>query len=95
MDTKLRFSKNFWLVMGRLLWLFNLTKRESRKDTVKRAKEFIDKLQNEGDKSVLVVSHGLFLKVLAKELKNSGFSGNVDFRIKSGKIYRLIRDKYH
>jgi broad specificity phosphatase PhoE len=88
-NTQFRFSKNFWLIVSRVLWLFNLTKSERKRATIKRAKEFIQKIENEDNGSILVVSHGLFLKVLISELKKIGFDGDIEFRIKSGKIYEL------
>lgn len=83
-----RFSKSFWLILGRISWFFNFCASERKKESKKRAKEFIKKcLESEGD--VLVVSHGLFLKVLIAEFKKLGFYGEVDFRVTNAKIYTL------
>ncbi len=89
-NTKLKFSKDFWLIISRILWLFNLTDKETKQDTIKRAREFIEQLKNNNQKkSILIISHGLFLKVFISELKKIGFCGNIDLRIKNGKIYEF------
>jgi len=88
-NTKLKFSKTFWLLIGRILWYFNLSKKENKKDTKQRAKELIEKLQEENANKILLISHGLFLNVLTKELQKKGFQGEVDLRPKNGKIYKL------
>ena len=89
-NTKLKFSKNFWLIISRVLWIFNLTAKETKQDTIKRAKEFIKQLKNNNqEKSILIISHGLFLKVLISEFKKIGFYGNIDLKIKNGVVYEL------
>ena len=92
-NTKFKFSKKFWLFTGRLLWYFNLTQKEKKSDTKRRVKEFIEKLQKENSDTVLLVSHGLFLKVFVKELQRYGFTGDVDLALKSGIIYKLSRTR--
>ncbi len=85
MQTNLKFSKNFWLLVDRMLWFLNLKNGENRKDTIKRAVEFLDKIDE--TKSILVVSHGLFISVLMKELEKRGFRGEKDLHVKNGKLY--------
>ncbi|PID48242.1 MAG: histidine phosphatase family protein [Proteobacteria bacterium] len=87
MKTNLKFSKNFWLLTDRLLWFLNLKKGENRKDTAKRAIEFLDKIDE--TKSVLIISHGLFISVLIKELEKRGFRGKKDLHAKNGKLYHF------
>jgi broad specificity phosphatase PhoE len=87
MDTAYKLPKNLWLVIGRIFWFFNMAKSENKKDTIKRVDEFIEKIQNE--ESVLIVSHGLFIKVLIHRLKKLGYKGEIDFRAKNGKLYKF------
>ncbi|MDN5113327.1 phosphoglycerate mutase family protein [Aliarcobacter butzleri] len=87
--TKLRFSKSFWLVISRILWFFNFTKNETKKDTKNRAMKFVSKIENEKNETILIISHGLYLKVLIGLLKKLGYKCNDDFNIKNGKLYKL------
>jgi len=87
-DTKWRFPKLFWLLIGRVFWFFNQTKKESRKDTQQRAKAFLQKLQEEKEQTVLLVSHGLFLKILLQELQKQSFQGDADFSMQCAKLYK-------
>ena len=90
MNTRLKFSKHFWLIISRILWLLNITSKETKRDTIKRAKEFIEQLKNNNqEETVLIISHGLFLKVLISEFKKIGFRGNIDLKIKNGVVYEL------
>lgn len=41
--------------------------------------------------SVLLVSHGLFIKVLIHELEKLGYKGDKDFRAKNGKLYKFVK----
>ncbi len=87
MKTDFKFSQDFWLLADRLLWFLNLKKGETRKDTTKRAVEFLDKAHKEDN--ILVVSHGLFISVLMKELVKRGFKGEKDLHVKNGKLYHF------
>lgn len=89
-DTQKKFSKNFWLVIDRILWFFNFKKKENRVDTVKRVHEFLEQVKDEN--SILVVSHGLFIKVLVYELEKLGYKGDKNFRAKNGKLYCFRRE---
>lgn len=85
--TNMRFSKMFWLGLGRLFWLLNLTKIEKKRDTDKRVKAFLECLQSSQQERVLVVSHGLFLKVLIQALHKQGFQGEAPLRLENAKVY--------
>ena len=66
-NTKFKFSKNFWIVMDRLFWFFNLSHKEPKRATLERVDKFLEIIKDQ--KSVLIVSHGLFIKVLVYRLK--------------------------
>ncbi len=91
-STKFKFSKSFWLIIGRILWYFNICKTEKRKDTIKRARKVVNIIENDGRKNILIVSHGLFLKVLTNELKKNKFYGKIDLKPQNGAIYTLKKD---
>ena len=86
-NTEWKFSKSFWLIGGRLLWYMNLLVPEKKKETVHRARRVIEMLENDQGSTILLITHGLFLKVLTKELKKQGYSGEVDIKPKNGQIY--------
>ncbi len=92
-STNLKFSKSFWLIVGRLLWYFNLSKSEKREDTTQRAKKIVEMLENDDSQNILIISHGLFLKILQKELKSSGYSGKIDLKPENGVIYMFCKGK--
>ncbi|XOB63674.1 histidine phosphatase family protein [Campylobacterota bacterium DY0563] len=89
--TKLKFKKMFWLISARFFWYFNLTKYETKKDTINRAKALIESIDKE-DKDILIISHGLFLKILEKELKKIGFKSTLGLGVKNSTIYKLERE---
>ena len=91
MPGKIKLPKKPWLFVDRLRWYFNLRSVENRSDTIKRARDFIEKIKDIED--VLVVSHGLFMHVLIAELKKEGFEGSVDKKIRNSTIYTLERSK--
>jgi broad specificity phosphatase PhoE len=87
MSMKIKLPKKLWLFVDRLRWYFNLRSVENRSDTVKRARDFIEKIKD--IKNVLVISHGLFMHVLIGELKKEGFEGTIDKKIKNARVYTL------
>lgn len=91
-ERKLPFT--IWNLAGRLAWMFSHPSQvESRKDTIKRANEFLASLEKEEKKNILVVSHGFFLYVVAKELEKKGYAGPRKRRFKNGELY--IYEKEH
>ena len=89
MSGKIKLPKKLWLFIDRLCWYFNLRSVEKRSCTTKRARDFIEKLNETDD--VLIISHGLFMHVLIAELKKEGFEGSVDKKIKNATVYTLER----
>jgi len=90
-NTKYKLPKELWLFINRIFWFFNLTSKERKIDTINKSRKFFDQLEKEKLNRVLIVSHGLFLKIFLKELKKNGFRGKIDQRIKNGKIYTFTR----
>ncbi|WKY44640.1 histidine phosphatase family protein [Eubacteriaceae bacterium ES2] len=63
-----------WKAMGRTHWLLNIrTQPEIRKETIRRAHQAIDQLESRQQDAILV-SHGIFMQVLFRELKNRGYT---------------------
>lgn len=87
--TDIRLPKWFWLFMARVLWFLNLTKVETKSDTIKRARKFIDFVMIKENSSIVIISHGFFLKVFASELKKMGFRGHIGLHIKNSTIYEM------
>lgn len=93
-STNFKFSKSFWLIIARLLWYLNLSKSERREDTIQRAKKIVEMLENDNNQNILIISHGLFLKVLQKELRNSGYNGKIDLKPNNGVLYRFWKKDF-
>jgi broad specificity phosphatase PhoE len=89
MTGKIKLPKKLWLFIDRLRWYLNFRNVEKRSHTIKRARDFIEKLKETDD--VLIISHGLFMHVLIVELKKEGFVGSVDKKIKNATVYTLER----
>ena len=89
MSGKIKLPKNLWLFIDRLRWYLNFRSLENRSHTIKRARDFIEKIKDIED--VLIVSHGLFMHVLIDELKKEGFEGSIDKKIKNATVYTLER----
>jgi broad specificity phosphatase PhoE len=85
-STKIKLHKNIWLSVDRLLWFFNLRKIENKRDTIFRAKKVANSLIDKQGK-ILIISHGLFMKVLARELNALGYIGKLDKRPQNNKVY--------
>lgn len=88
-NTERKLPYLFWDVASRFQWYFNLGKsqRELRRDTEKRANEFLDSLKYKEDENILIVTHGLFMHVFQRELRKRGFKGKVTLRPKNGTLY--------
>jgi len=93
-ESSWRFSKNSWLALGRLRWLFNIGSGETRKDSYSRAREVIEVLQESKAQNILILSHGFFIKMLAKELYEEGYRGRVDIKPKNGKVYPMRLENF-
>jgi broad specificity phosphatase PhoE len=63
----------FWNVSGRLQWFLNIPlQKESRKETIYRATQFI-KMIVEKDNDCIIVTHGFFMHTLLRQMKKQGF----------------------
>lgn len=83
----MKFPKEFWLLIGRLFWFFNLTKSENKKETMKRIEAFISTIDL--NDNILIVSHGFFMIQLIKRLRFFGFEGNIPLKLKNSTIYNI------
>jgi len=90
-STTKKLSKSLWFAGSRLLWYLNLSATEKRRETIQRATEIISKLEDNESKSILLISHGLFLKVLTAELKKLGYQGKMDLKPQNAQIYEFVK----
>jgi len=87
-DTKWRFPKLLWFAVGRVYWSSGRVKKsESKEETFQRARDVADIMIGSDDVSIMIVSHGFFMRVLAKELRERGFEGEMDRHPRNGKPY--------
>jgi len=88
MRTNVKLPSMVWHVGGRIAWFFSSkTQKESISGTKQKIDDFMKIIEESGYKNILVVSHGFFMKVFARQLKKQGFSGTIDFAPKNGKLY--------
>ena len=76
---RLKLSPKFWAVFFRALWLFGYSNSsESYKEAKARATESAAKLAElaEEYKEVLFVGHGVYNRLLSKQLIATGWSGS-------------------
>ncbi|MBR1507459.1 MAG: histidine phosphatase family protein [Eubacterium sp.] len=72
-DCKINMPIWFWNLTGRLQWFINgIRQIETRRQTRKRAKEFIELIRND-DMDIAVVTHGFYMHTLLQEMKKVGF----------------------
>ena len=75
-DTKIMLPAIIWRAFGRLQWYGNSSKQmETKNETLKRAKKAIDFLEGKNE-DCYVVCHACYMRVLLKELKRRGYTGN-------------------
>lgn len=86
-NTKFKLPKWLWLFIGRATWFLNLTKNENRKQTTKRVETFISDIDL--NNNILIISHGFFMMLLVKKLKNVGYTRNISSKMSNGKVYIL------
>jgi broad specificity phosphatase PhoE len=85
---KIRLSSFFWHLGGRIAWYRNhCSQPETRKETLCRINNFIDELSGKNYNSVLLVTHGFFMRVFVEQLLKIGYNGKIDLRPENGKLY--------
>lgn len=77
-----------WIVLGRLAWYCDHPSQpEPPAATIGRARAFVKELLRPGRANTLVVTHGLMMKQIAKELVQHGFRGHLPLRPLKGRLY--------
>jgi len=74
----LKLLPNVWAVIFRIFWLFGYSRKsESIKEAKSRASKAVKRLINlaEEHQRILFVGHGVYNRLLAKELRKAGWSG--------------------
>ncbi|MDA3860439.1 MAG: phosphoglycerate mutase family protein [Melioribacteraceae bacterium] len=90
MKTSFKLHTMVWQVVGRIAWLFSFkSQKEGRPQTLLRINQFLELIEKSGHQNILIVSHGFFMKILARELKKRNFKGELEFSPKNGKLYRF------
>ena len=85
--TKIKFHHIIWLITNRIIWYFSKeSEGETKNEAILRAKRFIDLIEVSDYSKILVVSHGLFMKYLNKELKQRKYKGRMKLFPKNGKL---------
>ncbi|BFH68461.1 MAG: histidine phosphatase family protein [Paenibacillus dendritiformis] len=94
-SSQLRLHYYAWQMMARLAWyLSHPSQEESRRESVMRARQFIDHIEeNYRQSNVLVVSHGAFMKCLIQELLRRGYKGKRPYKPKNGKLYTYVKKR--
>ncbi len=65
-----------WLIMGRIHWFLNIhSQPEIRRESKRKVQQIIDELCKM-KKNCLIISHGVRLGLLAKQLRLKGFNGS-------------------
>ncbi|PYP78884.1 MAG: hypothetical protein DMD35_10385 [Gemmatimonadetes bacterium] len=87
-----------WQGLARIAWWSgHASQPETRRQTRARAAAVADvvlgddRLAHRPDARVLIVAHGLFMHVLATELRRRGFRGGLPLRPAGGVPYELVR----
>lgn len=90
---KIKLPSFVWHLGGRIAWHKNHhSQPEKRSETLIRIKSFLDEISGNNYKSVLVVTHGFFMRVLVEQLIKNGYKGKIDVRPVNGKLYILNND---
>ncbi|AIQ52218.1 histidine phosphatase family protein [Paenibacillus sp. FSL R7-0331] len=78
-----------WMVLGRLLWLSgHASQPESRREASQRAKTVLDNMESMPEHtSVLLITHGAFMKLLEKELRRRAYTGQRMNHPRNGQLY--------
>lgn len=72
-DTKRSLPCFIWMALGRMQWwMENKRQPETKSETIHRAKQVVSMLIHENE-DCYIITHGLFIKVLLKELRRAGF----------------------
>ncbi|OGR39729.1 MAG: hypothetical protein A2051_05140 [Desulfovibrionales bacterium GWA2_65_9] len=65
-----------WLIFGRLAWLLSHKSQvESKRLLSQRVGRVVDAIVNSGNADILIVTHGITMYFLRKELRRRGFKG--------------------
>ncbi|CAM3926709.1 histidine phosphatase family protein [Cohnella lubricantis] len=89
MRSGVKLHLNLWLLLARMAWLVSHPSQEETKAKAReRARLFVDVLERDyPNRNVLVVSHGAFMRLLAKELTSRGCKGEGFLVPRNGELY--------
>ena len=89
---KLRLPIMMWYGISTVKWRLNSSKqKETHKDTIKRATEFL-RILEEKNEDCIVISHGMFLIELIKIMMKKGYNGGTkEKRLENGEVVILSK----
>lgn len=77
-----------WILLGRVAWYCEHSSQpEPPAATARRARAFVTELLRSASVDTLIVTHGLMMKQIAKELIRRGFRGHLPLRPLKGRLY--------
>ena len=75
-------------IASRIAWFFNYRKlKETRRQSMERARHVIDGLLKGEPANTLLVTHGFFMRCLQAELRKFGFRGNIGISPNHAEVY--------
>jgi len=86
----IRLPVNLWLAWAHFAWLMgHHSQPEQKQSVIRRANEFIDTLEDGQNEpaSVLIVSHGGFMRLLSRELRHRKYKGKRIVHPRNGELY--------
>jgi broad specificity phosphatase PhoE len=95
--TRMRMPVIFWFLLVRFYWLINSRSQpEPKCKTIARARNFLETFcfPNQDHSTILLVSHGLFLLVLQKVLRQLKYRGKIFLRPNHGTLYVFEKKPY-
>ncbi|OGU55348.1 MAG: hypothetical protein A2V66_04005 [Ignavibacteria bacterium RBG_13_36_8] len=85
---------SLWHFGGRVAWYKEKPSQpENYTQSLARADKFLDLIFSSDEQNVLCVSHGFFMGILFRKLFKKGFTADVDFRPRNGKLYVFKGEK--
>ncbi|WP_066503595.1 phosphoglycerate mutase family protein [Abyssisolibacter fermentans] len=84
----LRLPCLIWSFVSRIAWLYSHeSQKETKKETIDRINNFVQKIIKLNESNILVVSHGFFMYFLQKELIKNGFTGKRFTKVRNGTLF--------
>lgn len=87
-NTRLKIPSLVWRILARIAWYrSHPSQEENIKNTNQRVERFFKTITSDNNRSVLVVTHGFFMRLLAERLIKEGYKGKYDPIPRNAKLY--------